>query len=201
MTRVLAAVLASALLVAAGCGDEDDETAQTVTVSQPPAQSQPAQTQPAQTQPAAPAGPQVTGSAYTFAIPQGYEEEQAQGFQESIVKPTSGRGRPIFGVSSQAAPAQIQGNVEELRRVVRSELERVPTARDIQQLPDLQLDGETAVVFEYVQSPQDIEVRTRQFAVVRNGQIYNAAFATPSELFQGETGAFDQIVQSWRWTG
>jgi hypothetical protein len=201
MPRVLAAVLASALLVAAGCGD--DETAQTVTVTQPPAQTQPGQAPPAQTTPAqtTPSGPQVSGSTYTFAIPQGYQEEQAEGFQESVVKPTSGRGRPIFGVSSQAAPAQVQGNLEELRRVVRAELETVPTARDIQQQPDLQLDGETAVVFEYVQSPQDIEVRTRQFAVVRNGQIYNAAFAAPSELFSGETGAFDQIVQSWRWTG
>jgi len=217
-SRPLAVLVALPLVVAAGCGG-DDEGAQTVVVTAPP----PTQTQ---TGPVSPTNPtnvttpttpttpadtgatgegRVSGTGYSFALPAGFEDQTGETATGAIrvdrllIGPTEEGFRTNINVVRVPNPRP-GTDATELAGQFTQELESIGV-RALRRLPDATIDGEPAIVNGYrPRAPGGRDVQGRQAGVVHDGNVYSITLtAARGEPFFDAVPAFQQVLATWQW--
>jgi hypothetical protein len=179
-----------ALVALAGCSEEDEEP------------------------------PQVDGTGYAYAVPEGWEEgdeadpalggfrpdslvvgEREDDFTANVNVVREG-GVPGGVTAGDYAEASIAG----LRNPAATGLqpEVVETIEElnptqISELRDAELGGEEAVTWDYGATRDGLRVQIRQVAAVMDGAGYTVTLTMIPTGFQDGTAALDEVVSSWEW--
>jgi hypothetical protein len=215
-SRLLAVVAALPLIVAAGCGGDDDGP-QTVVVTAPaPTQTQSGPTSPTNPNVTTPTTPTTTGSepsaegrvsgtGYSFSLPDGFEDQTGQTATGAIrvdrllIGPTEERFRTNINVVRVPNPRP-GTSAPDLADQFTSELRSVGV-RALRRLDDTTVDGEPALVNGYrPRAPGGRDVQGRQAGVVHNGNVYSITLtAARGEPFFDAVPAFEEVLSSWQW--
>jgi hypothetical protein len=189
--RSLALLLALAALAAAGCGGGDEP---------------------------------VEGEGYTYSVPDGWEDESDDAGDEIDIAgmgPDSlvmgevedgfapdvnviREGRLPSGVTiDQYAEVSLAGLQDPAAAGLPQELVDIVDQldpHDFSEPRDSELDGEEAVVWDFSGKSRDGgPTRVRQVTAVHDDYAYTLTLTVRPERFDEETGALDEVIDSWEW--
>jgi hypothetical protein len=179
-----------ALVALAGCSDEDEER------------------------------PQVEGSGYTYALPDGWEEAAGTDFEVGGFRPDSlvigerendfatnvnvirEGGLPDGVTAAQYADVSIAGLRDPVAAGLPPEVAEMIEDIDPEQISrpsDAELGGEEAVAWDYRSTQDGRDVRVRQVAAVMDGAGYTVTLTVLPARHEEGSGALDEVVESWTW--
>ena len=206
LTRRLAALAIVSTLTLAGCGssdsDGDDSPSKDTTSSSPSADAPDEDADAPDVE--APDGDTITGTGYTFAVPQDWAtpEQEIPGTEATDafaanLKDTDGFSDNVNVIRLDPAPIE---DLDKLEDGLTAELERAGS-KDIQLGDRVDVDGDEAVSITSVQSQNGTNYLTDQFNAIHDGVSYVVTFSfseTVSEADRQELAA--SVLSSWKWT-
>jgi hypothetical protein len=162
---------------------------------------------------------QVEGTGYAYAVPDGWDEEDAGDVEVGQVRPDSlvvGEREEGFATnvnvireevpSSVTAAHYAEANLAGLRDPAGAgfppevaEMIESVNPSGITQPRDIELDGEEALEWEYRSTQRGRNLRVRQVAGVMGGAGYTVTLTALRDGFEDGSEALDEVVESWSW--
>jgi hypothetical protein len=162
---------------------------------------------------------QVEGTGYVYAVPDGWEEEDADDLEVGRFRPDSlvvGEREEGFATnvnviredvpSGFTAARYAEANLAGLRDPARAgfppevaEMIESANPTGITEPRDVELDGEEAVEWEYRSTQGGRNLRVRQVAGVMGGAGYTVTLTALRDGFEDGSEALDEVVESWTW--
>lgn len=183
--RALAVLLLSGALVLGGCSSADPAA---------PAASEAVRTGP---------GGQLIGRTGTFALvaPDGWSEGTGRVGSVEGVDLVVLSGEPVGGFTANLVVLTSDGDAASVAtKLAEGKQELGGEGRTVTDVPDVQVDGETAKGFSTAFEQQGIEVLTRSYAVHHGGKV---CLLTLSSSVAGADRAEQDLttmLSSWEWT-
>jgi hypothetical protein len=184
MTRMLAVLLASAVL--AGCGEGDDA----------PSSPTPAPQRDA---------PTAEGTGYAVEPPAGFRDVTSS-FDGSAVRidlayadqPRSGFATNIVVIREEPGGAV---ELDDVMTTFAEQAEGQATDAGISEIEDRELDGVPAKTYSFrSRNDQRGPVHQRQVVAVKDGAIYTITWSVAADEFEAQEATLDRTLASWRWS-
>lgn len=211
--RRLPAVVSGAglALVLSACGsqaaDITDETASSPTVTQETSQ---ASTPPEPTDPTeatdtpstdSPAGDNIDGEGYTYAIPQGWEDvgdEPTSAQADSAVRVSDSGGSFGTNINIIITPSGGVTDLESLRDTFKRQIEGIVDS-PVEEVDDVVIDGEPAIGQTASADQQGTKLVFTQYFVAHEDNIFAVTLTAPQAETENGTAALQSILSSWIW--
>ena len=206
LTRRIAALAIVSTLTLAGCGggsdSEGDDSPSTDKTSAAPSSDAPTEAPDDDVE--APGGDTITGTGYTFAVPEDWAvpEQDIPGTEATDafaanLKDADGFADNVNVIRLDPAPVE---DLDRLEDGLGAELERAGS-KDIKVGDRAEVDGDEAVSISSVQSQNGTNYLTDQFNAIHDGVSYVITFSfseTVSAEDRQELAA--SVLSSWKWT-
>ena len=146
----------------------------------------------------------ASGTGYTLDPPEGWRDgtKEAKTGAINFDLVLLGERRDDFtgnvNILREEPPGE--ASLDDLKEAYRPQLESLG-ATDIQSGPDLEIDGEKALVHDYRIGQQGRKLRGRQVAMPHDGGIYTVTLTSSDGAFEEDARDFQAMLDSWRWDG
>jgi hypothetical protein len=200
--RLLPALLA-AVLLAAGCGEADTPAPSDATRSATP---EPSPSPESGTQ--AQDGSTVRGTGYSFTVPAGWRDAKGE-FEGSAV-------RIDTAYAAQTATDGFPTNVNVVREtlpnleprafdeaVTAFQAQMAPRALDgtLTKIHKFELDGAPGRAWTFESKRKGNRIRVAQVVALKGRAFYTITFTAPAGEADRSEKQFEQIMETWRWSG
>jgi hypothetical protein len=163
---------------------------------------------------------QVEGTGYTYAVPDGWEEQTGKDLDVGGFRPDSlvvgeseddfatnvnvirEDGVPTKVTAAQYAEVSVAGLRDPAGAGVPPEVAEIiesvkPTG--LTEPREVELGGEDAFQWEYGSTQDGRDLRVRQVGTVMGGAGYTITLTAPQGRFEEEADALDEVIESWSW--